>query len=117
MNLKNIDEQREFLQRNLEKINIAVSDYLEIKVNLKIEEKKTYRNETYFKLVDNNNFCNYCGIMSRAWKEVIIDTFNVWWYPEGAVLDMHFSYEHIDGGHNGARFCKVNVYDDYVGFE
>lgn len=117
MNLKNIDEQREFLQRNLTRINKAVSDYLEVEVNLQIQEKKTYRNETYFKLIDDNNFCNDCGIMSRAWKKVIIDTFNIWWTAEGAILDMHFRYEHIDGGHNGAHFCKVNVYDDYVGIE
>lgn len=117
MNLKDIKEQREFLQRNLEKINIAVSDYLEVKVNLKIEERTTYRKETYFKLIDNNDFRNDCGIMSRAWKKVIIDTFNIWWIPEGAVLDMHFRYEHIDGGSNGARFCKLDVYDEFISVE
>ena len=114
MSLKNIDEQRDFLKRNLGKINVVVSAYIQARVNLKVEERKTYRGETYFKLIDDNNFRDCCGIMSKAWKEVIIDTFSIWWEEDAAVLSMHFSYEHIDGGHNGAEFCRLRVYDDFV---
>lgn len=117
MNFKNIDEQREFLQRNLDKINTVVGAYIGIRVNLEVEERKTYRNEIYFKLIDDSNFRDYCGIMSKAWKEVIIDTFDIWWEKDAAVLSMHFSYEHINGGHNGAEFCRLRVYDDFVMIE
>ena len=113
MKFETIEEKKEFLQRNLDKINTVVTAYIGARVNLQIVEKKTYR-ETYLKLEDNHNFAKCCGIMSRAWKEVIIDTFNVWWTPEGCQLVMHFSYEHIEGGHNGAKFCRINVEDDFV---
>ena len=113
MELKTIEEKKEFLQRNLDKINTVVTAYIGARVNLKIVVKETYR-ETYLKLEDHHNFAKCCGIMSRAWKEVIIDTFNIWWHEEGCQLIMHFSYEHIDGGHNGAEFCRINVEDDFV---
>lgn len=114
MDFKNVNDQREFLKRNLSKINIVTSAYLGARVNLKLNERKTYRNETYFKLIDNSNFRDCCGVMSKAWKEVIIDTFDIWWEEDAAILSMHFSYEHINGGHNGAEFCRLRVYDDFV---
>ena len=114
MNLKNIDEQREFLHKHLEKINIVVGAFIGARVNLKIEEKKTPFGETYFRLEDSHNFRECCGIMAKAWKEVIIDTFNMWWDEDGVTMSMHFSYEHINGGHNGAEFCRIEVVDDFV---
>ena len=110
MSFRSIDEQKTFLEQHLTKINEVISEYLEVDVNLQIQERRTYRGERYLKLIDDKNFCNDCGIMSRAWKKVVIDTFNIWWEPDGAILDMHFSYEHIDGGSNGARFCNVEVF-------
>ena len=113
MKFKTIEQQKEFLRRNLDKINTVVTAYIGARVDLKIVENTNIR-ETYLKLEDNNNFAQCCGIMSRTWKEVVIDTFGIWWNEEGCVMDMHFSYEHIDGGHNGARFCVLNVEDDFV---
>ena len=113
MDLKNIDEQRKFLKRNLDTINKVVTAYIGARVNLKITEKTHYRT-VYFDLVDNNNFADYCGIMRRAWKEVHINTFHLWWNEDGCDLVMHFRYEHINGGHNGAEFCRICVMDDFV---
>lgn len=113
MNLKNIEEQREFLKRNLDKINTVVGAYIGARVNLKITEGKNPWGD-YLKLEDSHNFAHLCGIMSRAWKEVRIDTFNIWWNEDGCEIVMHFSYEHIDGGHNGAEFCRLEVFDDFV---
>ena len=113
MNLANIDEQREFLKKHLNTINTVVTAYVGARVNLNIVEK-THYGKTYFILEDNHNFAQCCGIMSRAWKEVHIDTFNVFWTEDGCQLVMHFSYEHICGGHNGAEFCRINVEDDFV---
>lgn len=113
MELKTIEEKKEFLQRNLDKINTVVTAYIGARVDLKIVERTTVR-EAYLKLEDNHNFVHCCGIMSRAWKEVRIETFNIWWIGDRCELDMHFSYEHIDGGHNGAEFCRINVEDDFV---
>lgn len=113
MNFNNIEEQKEFLKRNLDKINTVVGAYIGARVHLQIVEEKSPWG-AYLRLVDNHNFSHCCGIMSRAWKEVIIDTFNIWFNEEGCELVMHFSYEHIDGGHNGAEFCRIRVEDDFI---
>ena len=113
MDLKNIDEQREFLKRNLDTINKVITAYIGARVDLKITEK-THYGTVYFDLVDNHNFANCCGIMSRAWKEVRVNTFHILWNEEGCELVMNFSYEHITGGHNGAEFCRLQVLDDFV---
>ena len=113
MNLKNIEEQKAFLKRNLEKINTVVTALIGVRTHFEIIEKVTFR-ETYLILADNNNFAQHCGVMRHAWKNVIIDTFNIWWNEDGCELVMHFSYEHINGGHNGAEFCRLEVFDDFV---
>lgn len=113
MHLKSIDEQREFLKKHLDTINTVVTAYIGERVRLQIEEH-THYGRTYFVLRDNHNFAHCCGIMSKAWKEVYIDTFHVFWVPEGCQLVLHFSYEHINGGHNGAEFCRINVEDDFI---
>ena len=111
--MKTIEEKRNFLQRNLDKINTVVTALIGARTNLKVVEK-TIRGETYFKLEDDHNFAHLCGVMRHTWKEVCIETFNIWWNEEGCELDMHFSYEHIDGGHNGAGFGRIEVMDDFV---
>lgn len=111
--MKTIEEKKEFLQRNLDKINTVVTALLGVMVDLKIVEKTNHR-ETYLKLEDNHNFTHCCGIMRHAWKEVRIETFNIWWKPVGCELEMYFNYEHIDGGHNGAEFARIEVVDDFV---
>lgn len=113
MELKTIEGKREFLQRNLDKINMVVTAMIGVNVRFQIIEKKTPW-ETYLKLEDNRNFAKHCGIMSRAWAEVRVETFNIWWTEDSAELDLHFSYEHIDGGHNGAGFGRLIVMDDFV---
>ena len=113
MSFKTIEDKKEFLQRNLDKINTVVTAILGVRVNLKVVEKQTYR-ETYLKLEDTHNFAKCCGIMKLAWAEVYIETFNIWWTEDSAELDMHFSYEHIDGGHNGAYFGRIIVMDDFI---
>lgn len=113
MDLKNIDDRREFLQRNLEAINIVVTAMIGVRTDLRIVEK-TIRGETYFDLEDNKNYARFCGVMSRAWKEVHINTFHIWWNEDGCELVLHFSYEHMNGGHNGAEFGRLDVMDGFV---
>lgn len=113
MKLNTIEEKKEFLTRNLDKINTVVTALIGARVRLSIVEKKTAW-EVYLKLEDNHNFASLCGVMSKAWKEVNIDTFNIWWNEEGAELEMYFTYEHIDGGHNRAEFARIMVEEDFV---
>ena len=113
MDLNKTDDRREFLKRNLEQINIVVTAMIGVRTDLKVAEK-TIRGETYFVLEDNKNYARFCGVMSRAWKEVNINTFNIWWKDDGCELVLHFSYEHTDGGHNGAEFGRLDVMDGFV---
>lgn len=115
MSLKNnIDEQRVYLERNLGQLNTVVSAVLGIKTDLKIEEKTDWRKATYFKIIDDGNIRDCCGVMAKAFKEVTIGTFGVWWSDEGVCMDLHFNYVHNSGGSNGAEFCSIDIVNDFV---
>ena len=110
----NIDEQREYLQRNLEQINTVVSAVLGIKTHLRIEEKKDYLKQTYFKIIDDRNILDCCGVMAKAFTEVTISNFGMWWSDDGVCMDLHFNYIHNGGGSNGAEFCRIDIINDFV---
>lgn len=115
MDLKNnVDEQREYLKNNLDNINIVASAVLGVKVNLVIKEKTDWRKATYFSLLDEINRRTECGIMKVAFKNVYIENFGMWWNEKGVIIDLHFQYEHITGGSNGASFCRINVENGLV---
>lgn len=115
MDLKNnVDEKREYLKNNLENVNVVISAILGTKVNLKIEEKINWQKITYFSLLDSTNRRTECGIMKAAFNNVYIEDFGMWWDDKGVIIDLHFKYEHIDGGSNGASFCKIKVEDGLV---
>ena len=52
--------------------------------------------------------------MAKAYKKVIIENFGMWWNENGVAMNLQFSYEHIDGGTNGAKFCTISIIDDLV---
>ena len=115
MNLKDdIAEQREYLEKNLEQLNTVVSAILGYKTDLKIIQDKNYRGEVYYKIIDDRNIKEKCGAMAKAFKKVTIENFGMWWQENGVVMDLQFSYEHIDGGTNGAKFCTIYIEDGLV---
>ena len=115
MNLKNnVDEQRAYLEKNLEQLNTVVSAVLGIRTHLRIEEKKDYRKQTYFKVIDDRNIRDCCGVMAKAFTEVTISNFGIWWSDEGVCMDLHFNYVHNSGGSNGAEFCRIDIVNDFV---
>ena len=79
MNLKDdIAEQREYLEKNLEQLNIVVSAILGYKTELKIIQDANYRGEVHYKIADNRNIKEQCGAMAKAFKKVIIENFGTW---------------------------------------
>ena len=115
MDLKNnIEEQKAYLEKNLEQLNTVVSAILGYKTELKIIQDKNYRGEVYYKIIDNRNIREQCGAMAKAFKKVTIENFGMWWQDNGVVMDLQFNYEHIDGGSNGAKFCTISIVDDLV---
>ena len=97
----NIENQRELLQKHLEAINIVVSAKLGIKVNLRIEENKDYRNQTFFSLIDDRNIKKECGVMESAFRNVYIETFGVWWQENGVSFELDFKAEDYYCNHDG----------------
>lgn len=115
MDLKNnITEQKEYLERNLDQLNMVVSAVLGIRTHLRIEEKTNYRKETYFRVIDDRNIRDCCGVMAKAFAKVTIEDFGVWWQENGVRINLDFCYTHIDGGSNGAHFCTVEIIDNFV---
>lgn len=114
MDLKhNVAEQKEYLERNIEQLNTVVSAILGYQTELEVVEK-TSGKTTYFKVADNRNIRGKCGVMAKAFKEVTIGNFAMWWCDNGVCIDLHFYYEHIDGGTNCAEFCVIDIIDDLV---
>lgn len=114
MSLKdNIAEQKKYLEINLEQLNTVVSAILGYRTKLEIIEK-TSGNRTYFKVADNRNIREKCGAMAKAFREVTISNFGMWWSEDGVCMDLHFNYEHLNGGTNGAEFCSINIIDGLV---
>ena len=111
---ENTAAQREYLTKNLDQINAVVSAVLGAKVNLKVQEHTDWRGDTSFGLEDRHNFRSACGIMAKAFSEVNICSFGVWWQDNGVRIQFHFEYQHIKGGSNGACFCTIDVTNDFV---
>ena len=115
MDLKNnIEEQEVYLVKNLEQLNTVVSAILGYKTELKIIQDENYRGKIHFRVADDRNIKEKCGAMAKAFKKVTISNFGMWWQENGVIMDLQFSYEHIDGGSNGAKFCTISIVDDLV---
>ena len=72
MNLKDdIAEQKEYLEKNLEQLNIVVSAILGYKTKLDIIQDANYRGEVYYKIIDDRNIKEQCGAMAKAFKKVM----------------------------------------------
>ena len=114
MSLKDdIAEQREYLEKNLEQLNTVVSAILGYKTDRFIKDIKS-GNTIYYRIIDDRNIKEKCGAMAKAFKKVTIENFGMWWKENGVIMDLQFSYEHNDGGTNGAKFCTIYIEDGLV---
>lgn len=111
------EKQREFLEKNLDKVNTIVGALLGIKTNLTIKESKSSRG-IYFDYVDEKNIKDYCGVMANAFERVYITTFTVSFDGDElnnrVYLTFDFRYDHIGGGSNGAHFLEMEIVNDVI---
>lgn len=115
MSLKDdIQEQKKYLEENLEQLNIVVSAILGFESELDIIQDSNYREEVYYKIADKRNIKEQCGVMTKAFKKVIIENFGMWWQENGVCMDLQFSYELNEGGTNGVKFCRIGIVDGLV---
>ena len=109
MNLKdNIEEQKAYLEKNLEQLNTVVSAILGYKTELKVIEKKQ-GNSTYLAVNDDRNIKDKCGAMAKAFKEVTIENFYMWWSEDGVCIDFSFFCDAYC-----LKFCTLNIINDMV---
>lgn len=114
MRITDLKEQKEFLEKYLNDINIIVSAKLGIRTNFKITERKTYNNALYYCLEDKRNFVTECGIMSTALKELTMYA-TIYWNENNTTMSFHFDYELNRGGSNGCEFCLIGIdYDKKI---
>lgn len=111
--VNNIDDQQEYLERNMQQLNIVVGAILDIHTELKIKKKSNGRTNC-LEVVDDRDYRKVCGIMKHAFKKVTIGDFGMRWKENGVIIELDFFYEHIDGGRNGAKFCTISIENDFV---
>ena len=112
MDLKNnIEEQKAYLVKNLGQLNTVASAILGYKTDLFIKEIKS-GNKIYYKIIDDRNIKEQCGVMAKAYKKVTIENFGMWWKENGVCMNLQFSYELNEGGTNGVKFCAISIVDD-----
>ena len=109
----NKEEQKAYLEKNLEQLNTVVSAILGYKTDLFIKDIKS-GNTIYYRIIDDRNIKEKCGAMAKAFKKVTVENFGMWWQKNGVVMDLQFSYEHNDCGTNGAKFCTIGIVDGLV---
>ena len=114
MSLKDdIQEQKKYLEENLEQLNTVASAILGYKTDLFITDIKS-GNTIYYKIIDDRNIKEKCGAMAKAFKKVTIENFGMWWKENGVIMDLQFNYELNDGGTNGVKFYTINIEDDLI---
>lgn len=100
--------QKEFLNRNLQALDAIVGAVAGTHIKFQIIQEENTRG-TYFKLYDPTNRASRCGVMSPAFKEVHIESFNLNFSSTGVYITIDCRYEEKDGGSNGVEICKLTI--------
>lgn len=106
--------QREFLEKNIKRLNEVLSMKLGIKVHLQLEEKKDWCGRVYYNLYDHTNLRELCGVAKFAFKEITIGTWGIYWNDGYVVLSFNYFYTHPMGGRNAAELCSVLIENDEI---
>lgn len=114
MVLKNYEDRLGFLNRNIDKINKAVSNFLGFNVNFAVRTFQRSNNVMEITLVDDSNIKDKCGVMSKCFEWVHLADFGIWWDDDVVYITIDCNWRHIGGGSNGTTICKVYIVGDEV---
>ena len=115
MSYKNdIVAQRECLEKNIKKLNELLSLKLGIKVHLQLEEKEEWHGRIYYKLHDDTNLRDLCGVAKYAFETITIGSWGIYWHDDYVVINFHYFYTHPSGGSNGTELFSVLIKDDEI---
>ena len=115
MSYKNdVIAQREFLERNLEGLDELLSQKLGIQVHLQLQEKTSWNGKISYKLYDDTNLRDLCGVVKYAFEEITIGTWGIYWNDDDVIINFYYFYTHPGGGSNGTDLCHVLIKDDTI---
>ena len=119
------EEQKQALENMyLGDIEKYASERTGIQIKFKKEVKQDRNGNWYLKLY-TDNLLEHAGICKAMLRKITADTWgNVSYYIDKetgeqrlSYINLHFSYEHIDGGTNGHEFGRVRFNEKTANFE
>ena len=114
MILKNYEDRLNFLNRNIDKINKAVSDFLGFDVNFEVRTFQSGDSGNLITLRDDTNIRDKCGAMSGCFKSVSLSDFSIWWDDDYVCISIDCIYVPIVGIVYDDRICEVWIVGDEV---
>lgn len=115
MVLKNYEDRLDFLNRNIDKINKAVSDFLGFDVNFEVRTFQVDGSDYLVTLRDDTNIRDKCGTMSKGFESVRLSDFGIWWNNDFVCIVIDCVCLPIIGGDlHDVIICKVFIVGDEV---
>ena len=114
MLLKNYEDRLDFLNRHLDKINKAVSDFLGFGVNFAVRTYQYSYGNNFIVLRDDTDIRDKCGVMSNCFERVYLSDFGMCFDDDPVSILIDCNWRLIGGGENGATICRVSVIGDEV---
>ena len=114
MLLKDYEDRLDFLNRHINKINKAVSDFLGFDVNLDVRTYQDSCGNNFIVLRDDTNIRDKCGVMSNCFERVYLSDFDMYFDDDSVSILIDCNWRLIGGGENGATICRISVVGDEV---
>lgn len=113
MVLRNYEDRLDFLNRNIDEINKAVSDLLGFDVNFEVETFQ-YGADNIIRLRDDTNIRYKCGVLSTCFESVYLSNGGVCWDDNSVWITINCSCLSISGNEYVATICRVRIVGDEV---
>lgn len=101
----------------------AINDYLGTNLTFNLTKMEKRRGEYFWDIESNENLCDLFPILSKAWSEMKVDLFSrsINCNKETGELylwgTVHYSYEHLGSGGNGAALMDVHYKESAGGWK
>ena len=114
MFLKNYEDRLDFLNRHIDNINKAVSDFFGFGVNFDVRTYQDSCGNNFIVLRDDADIRDKCGVMSNCFEMVYLSDFGMCFDDDSVSILIDCNWRLIGGGENGATICRVSVIGDEV---
>lgn len=113
MILKNYEDRLDFLNRNIDKINKSVSDFLGLDVNLEVRAFQ-YGTNKLITLRDYTNIRKKCGVLSNCFEVMYLSDCGIRWNNDSVSVIMDCICQSISGDEYDITICTVSIVGDEV---